>query len=162
MCHISEFMSFNARFWETKSFVQYIYKRKYYRRWRNLPQYIRGINKINSRDQALLDVVEVTLARNRGRRSVLLAREPMTSSINLAQKLYHCCVLSHALNLCGKSYCHWARFSRSEWALLMFHFHAGYSCETSVFVRENSLASRVALVWACVAYSLAKSDKACL
>lgn len=67
-----------------------------------------------SRDRALLEVMEVTPTHNPKRRFILLACEPMTLSIDPTQKPSYCCTSFHILNLRGKSYCHWAHFSRSD------------------------------------------------
>ncbi len=118
-------------------------------------------DKQNLEIEALLEVMEVTSAHNLGRRSALLACEPMTSSIDPAQKPCHCCASSHIPNLRGKSYLSLSSLFK-EWmssACVSFQCWV-HSHETLASVRKSTSASRVALVWACAARSSAKSDNA--
>lgn len=118
--------------------------------------------KWKSKDQALLEVVEVAPVYNQRRRFILLACEPMTESIDPVQKPCYCCASSQVPSFCGKSCYHWAHSARSEWALLQFHSNVGYTHVRPWLLHKSISASRVALVWVCEARSSARFDNACL
>lgn len=120
-------------------------------------------HKITSKDQAPLEVVEVTLVCSQMRRSIFLAQERMIVSIDLVQRPCYCYATSWVPCIHGRSYYHWAHFLGSKWVQLGFHSNAGYiHMRPRPMCRKIWAASKVALVPACKAHSSARSVKAFL